>query len=98
MANIYIYIASYVLGTYSTKWITCVCLAPTADVLALSKVEVDLSNIQEGESVTIKWRGKPLFVRHRSAEDISAVRAVPMNTLRDPQSDEVNFVDIYRCI
>lgn len=97
--------ASYVLATYSTKWITyqyCVCLAATADVLALAKIEVNLTNIPEGETQTIKWRGKPLFVRNRSAEDIAAVRAVPLATLRDPQSDEVIFqvthIKVYRIL
>lgn len=38
---------------------------PAADVLAMSKIEVKLGNIPEGKNVTVKWRGKPLFIRHR---------------------------------
>lgn len=61
---------------------------PAADVLALAKIEVDLTSIPEGKSATLKWRGKPLFVRHRTAEEIESVRAVDVATLRDPQIDD----------
>lgn len=44
--------------------------APAADVLAVSTIEVDLSGIAEGSSVIVKWRGKPLFIRHRPQTDI----------------------------
>ena len=60
---------------------------PSADVLALSSVEVDLAPIAEGAAVTIKWRGKPVFIRHRTAEEISEADAVPLSDLRDPQTD-----------
>jgi ubiquinol-cytochrome c reductase iron-sulfur subunit len=61
---------------------------PSADVLALANIEVDLSTIAEGESVTLKWRGKPLFVRHRTAEEIAAAEADDSaSDLRDPQPD-----------
>jgi len=40
-------------------------MSATADVLALAKIEVKLGDIPEGKSVTFKWRGKPLFIRHR---------------------------------
>jgi len=63
-------------------------MLPSADVLALASVEVDLSGISEGETVVISWRGKPLFVRHRTAQDISDAKAVNLGELRDPQPDE----------
>lgn len=48
-----------------------------ADTLAMSSLEVDLSNIQEGQTVTVKWRGKPVFIRHRCAvADSSLLRCV----------------------
>jgi ubiquinol-cytochrome c reductase iron-sulfur subunit len=62
-------------------------LAPAADVLALAKAEVDISNIPEGKNVTLKWRGKPVFVRHRTADEIEESAQVAMSELRDPQSD-----------
>jgi len=45
-------------------------------VLALAKVEVDMSNIPEGKNLIIKWRGKPVFIRHRTAEDIELANKV----------------------
>jgi len=48
-------------------------MAPSADVLAVSTVEVDLSGISEGTSVTVKWRGRPLFIRHRPQADSARV-------------------------
>lgn len=62
-------------------------MSPSASVLALAQIEVDLSTIPEGKNVIVKWRGKPLFVRHRTQEEIDAVKAVDIATLRDPQHD-----------
>jgi ubiquinol-cytochrome c reductase iron-sulfur subunit len=60
---------------------------PSADVLALSSTEVDLSPIAEGQAVTVIWRGKPIFVRHRTPEEIDEARSVEVSQLRDPQTD-----------
>ncbi|KAF9917857.1 hypothetical protein FBU30_000498 [Linnemannia zychae] len=62
-------------------------MSASADVLALAKVEVDLNNIPEGRNVTIKWRGKPIFIRHRTADEIEEASTVNMAELRDPQTD-----------
>ncbi|KAK9458804.1 Rieske [2Fe-2S] iron-sulfur domain-containing protein [Lipomyces oligophaga] len=63
-------------------------MSASADVLALAKVEVDLSSIPEGKNVIIKWRGKPVFIRHRTEHEIDEARAVPVSSLRDPQADD----------
>ena len=63
--------------------------APAADVLAVSTIEVDLSAIAEGSSVTVKYRGKPLFIRHRPQSEIDAANEVDVATLPDPQPDSV---------
>lgn len=63
-------------------------MSASADVLALAKVEVDMNNIPEGKNAIIKWRGKPVFVRHRTQEDIDDAKAVDIAKLRDPQKDE----------
>jgi len=63
-------------------------LAPSADVLALAKIEVKLSDIPEGKNVTLKWRSKPLFIRHRTAAEIERERSVDVASLRDPEADE----------
>merc|ERR1712131_384976 len=63
------------------------------DVLALAKIEVNLSDIPEGKNMTYKWRGKPLFIRHRTAEEISAEEAVDLDVLRDRQHDNERTVE-----
>jgi len=68
-------------------------MSASADVLALAKIEVDTTNIPEGKNVVFKWRGKPLFVRHRSAEEIEDVRSVEVASLRDPEDDVVRVKD-----
>jgi len=68
-------------------------LAASADVLALAKIEVKLSDVPEGKNATFKWRGKPLFIRHRTAEEIQRERSTDHSTLRDPQKDEERTQD-----
>jgi len=65
-----------------------VTMSASADVLALAKVEVELASIPEGKNVIIKWRGKPVFIRHRTQEEVEEARSVDWKSLRDPQSDE----------
>jgi ubiquinol-cytochrome c reductase iron-sulfur subunit len=59
---------------------------PSADVLALASIEVDLSKIEEGQAIKTIFRKQPLFVRHLTPAEIKAANAVPLSTLRDPQS------------
>lgn len=63
-------------------------LNPAADVLALSSIEVDLSGIQPGQTITTKWRGRPVFIKNRTQEEIIQARAVSLSALPDPQCDE----------
>jgi len=63
-------------------------MSATADVLALASAEFDLSEIEVGKTVTVKWRGKPVFIRHRTPEEISAEAAVSMSHLRDQEADD----------
>jgi ubiquinol-cytochrome c reductase iron-sulfur subunit len=63
-------------------------MAPSADVLAMANVEVDLSKIPEGSTIVVKWRGKPLFIKHRTQVEIDAARSVEMSELKDPEQDE----------
>jgi len=65
---------------------------PSADVLALSTTEVDLKPVAVGQAITVVWRGHPVFVRHRTPEEIAAARKVPMSDLKDPQTDEARVV------
>ena len=61
---------------------------PAKDVAALASVEVDISNIKVGEEKKVMWRGKPIFIKRRSAAEIEAARTVELSELRDPQADE----------
>ncbi|XP_052817254.1 cytochrome b-c1 complex subunit Rieske, mitochondrial-like [Mya arenaria] len=63
-------------------------ISAAKDIVALAKIEIGLSDIPEGKTMTFKWQGKPLFVRHRTADEIEEVRSVDMAALRDPQPDE----------
>ena len=76
------------VGTAAAVWPLINQLNPDASVLALSSVDFDLSTVAEGQSVTIKWRGQPIFVRHRTQKEIDEAKAVPLSELRDPQTDE----------
>lgn len=62
-------------------------MSASSDVLALAKVEVDMNSIPEGKNAIIKWRGKPVFVRHRTKDEIDEANAVDVSKLRDPQKD-----------
>lgn len=68
-------------------------LSPAADVVALSKIEIKMEDVPEGRSMTFKWRGKPLFVRHRTDEEIEREAAVDVSSLRDPQTDAERVQD-----
>ncbi len=63
-------------------------MSASADVLAMAKVELDLSSIPEGKNAIIKWRGKPVFIRHRTSDEIEEARSTDWKSLRDPESDE----------
>ncbi|NBX73149.1 MAG: ubiquinol-cytochrome c reductase iron-sulfur subunit [Alphaproteobacteria bacterium] len=60
---------------------------PSADVLALSTTEVNLEPITQGQAITVTWRGKPIFIRHRTAAEVESARADDGADLRDKQTD-----------
>ncbi|XP_021900243.1 cytochrome b-c1 complex subunit Rieske-4, mitochondrial-like [Carica papaya] len=64
-------------------------MSASKDVLALASLEVDLSSIEPGTTITVKWRGKPVFIRRRTEEDIKLANSVDVGSLRDPQEDSV---------
>jgi len=61
-------------------------MAPSADVLALSTTEVDISKIKPGQGIKVSWRKQPVFVRYLTPKEISEANAVPLSALRDPQT------------
>ena len=86
-------------GTAAVVWPFISSMNPSGDVLALSSIEVDISGVQVGQAITVKWRGKPVFIRHRTPDEIAAAKkADPVvdaagnvvsnpADLRDPQTD-----------
>jgi len=79
--------AMVVVGGAATAVAFVSAMNPAADTLALATVEVDLSTIEEGSSITVMWRGKPVFVRHRTAGEIDEAQATDLGDLPDPQED-----------
>ena len=71
----------------AAAWPLIAQMNPDASALALASIEVDLSPIAEGQIVTVKWRGKPVFIRRRTAEEIKAAQDVDVTTLPDPEAD-----------
>ena len=75
------------VGAAVTIWPFVDSLNPAKDTLALSSTEVDLKPVQVGQRLTIAWRGKPVFIDHRPADEIKAADQVDWHSLRDPQPD-----------
>lgn len=76
------------VGAVCTAWPLIDSLNPSADVLALSSIEVDLSNIAVGQTVTVKWQGKPVFITNRTPDKITEARNVKLSELIDPEADQ----------
>jgi ubiquinol-cytochrome c reductase iron-sulfur subunit len=75
------------VGLVAAIWPFVDTLNPARDTLALSTTEVDLSPIQVGQRLTVAWRGAPVFIAHRTPEEIKAAQDVDISELRDPQKD-----------
>lgn len=76
------------VGTAYFAWPFLDSMNPAADVLAQSTIDVDLAPIPAGQAITVVWRGKPIFVRHRTPAEIQAAEQVPMADLIDPETDQ----------
>ena len=61
---------------------------PAADTLAMATTEVDISSLEPGQGMTVTWQGKPVFIKHRTAEEIKEAREVDLKDLPDPEKDE----------
>ncbi|MDX2235662.1 MAG: ubiquinol-cytochrome c reductase iron-sulfur subunit [Hyphomonadaceae bacterium] len=87
----FIYIATGAVGAVGAAafvWPLIDQMSPAADTLALASTEYDVGQVAEGQQVVIFWRGKPVFIRHRSAEEIAAAKRDDNADLRDPQTDD----------
>ena len=75
-------------GSATLAWPFIDQMNPDASVKALASTEVDLTPILPGQSITILWRGKPVFIRRRTSEEIAEAKKVNLDDLPDPQDDE----------
>ncbi len=87
----FLFTASYTVGAIglgATVWPFIHQMNPDSSVKALASTEVDLSSIQPGKSITVLWRGKPVFIKRRTEEEISEAKKVDLKELPDPEKDE----------
>ncbi len=76
------------VGTALALWPFIDSMNPAKDTLALAQTGVDLSPIEEGQAITVVWRGSPVFIRHRTQAEIDEARAVDLAALPHPEPDE----------
>ena len=90
----FLYVATGVagaVGAAALAWPFIDQMRPDASTLALATIEVDVAALQPGMSLTVKWRGKPVFIRNRTPEEIEAANAVPLSELKDPVARNANI-------
>ena len=80
-----------IVATGAAVWPLVNQMNPSADVRALASIEVDISGVAEGTQLTVLWRGKPVFIRHRTADEIKAGQAVKMSDLVDTNAENDNL-------
>ena len=87
----FLFTASYAIGAVgvgAAVWPLVDQMHPDKSVKALASTEVDVSSLEPGKSITVIWRGKPVFIKRRTEEEISEARAVKMDDLIHPEKDE----------
>lgn len=82
--------AAGVVTTGAIVWPLVDQMNPSADVLALATIEVDVSGVEPGSEIKVMWRGKPVFIRRRTEEEIDGSRAVPLSDLPDQGAENAN--------
>ena len=92
----FIYVATAAAGAITTGaaiWPLIDQMNPSADVQALASIEVDVAEVEPGSQITVKWLGKPVFIRRRTEEEIKVARAVDLGSLPDQMSYNANKPD-----
>ena len=87
----FIFTATYAVGAVgvaATVWPLVDQMNPDASVKALASTEVDVSSVEPGKTITVLWRGKPVFIKRRTQNEINEARSVRMEDLPDPEKDE----------
>ncbi len=86
----FLYIATGAMGAVGVAglaWPFIDQMNPDASVQAMASLEFDISQISEGQAITVKWRGTPVFIRHRTPREIEEAVKTPLEDLKDPQTD-----------
>jgi ubiquinol-cytochrome c reductase iron-sulfur subunit len=89
----FLYVATGAAGAVAAGaavWPLIDQMNPSADVLALASIEVDIGGVEPGTQITQKWRGRPVFIRRRTDAEIAAARAVSLDDLKDPNAENRN--------
>ena len=87
----FLFTASYTVGAVgigATIWPFIDQMNPDSSVKALATTEVDISQIEPGKSITVLWRGKPVFIKRRTETEISEAKEVNLDDLKHPEKDE----------
>tara|TARA_B100000131_G_scaffold312509_1_gene346696 strand:- start:167 stop:682 length:516 start_codon:yes stop_codon:yes gene_type:complete len=87
----FLFTASYTIGAVglgATIWPFIDQMNPDSSVKALATTEVDISQIQPGKSITVLWRGKPVFIKRRTESEISEAQSVKIEELKHPEKDQ----------
>ena len=79
------------VGAAGVAWPFIDQMRPDASTLALATIDVDVSGVEPGMSITVKWRGKPVFIRNRTPEEVEAAKAVAIEDLKDPVARNANI-------
>ncbi|HSM42569.1 MAG TPA: ubiquinol-cytochrome c reductase iron-sulfur subunit [Afifellaceae bacterium] len=79
------------VGAAAVAWPFIDQMNPDASARALASVDVDISSIAEGQSIKVKWRGKPVFIRYRTQEEMDEAKSVPLAELKDPDARNANL-------
>ena len=79
------------VATGAAVWTLADQMNPSADVQALSSIVVDVAGVEVGTQLTVKWRGKPVFIRRRTPDEIAAARAVALTELVDAGAENANL-------
>ena len=82
--------AAAAVGTVAVAWPFIDQMQPDASTRAMSSIEVDVGGVEPGMSLTVKWRGKPVFIRNRTPEEIEKAKAVKLDELKDPVARNAN--------
>ena len=87
----FLFTATYTIGAVglgAAMWPLIDHMNPDSSVKAMATTEVDVSNVETGKTITVLWRGKPIFIRRRTQEEIQEASAVELKDLKDPEKDE----------